>query len=706
MKAPQPKLRTVAEKLLRLVYPRRRFYLEGTMKTKTLRFVVTLILTLCISQPLGMISAAPPTQDIQPGTPGDIPIIAPASSLSPLLNTNLVPDGDAETVPYSTYWNDNEGYTQILAYGANCGGMCNFPTPYDPGPAIRGKNFFFEGYPNSAYPANGTNMWIKNKISLAPIQAAVNSGRVRYILSGDFGGDGTNPTTAQLHMFFETSTGAFKGEAIVGNVTPAERQNKTGLLYRERTGFIPKGTEQINLVLQNASTPGQYTFRTGYADNLSLVLLPLQVYLPVISTGQVQAPITTGFPAPSGVTVTPNGLTRMDINWTDNSTDELGFEVQRINANASVDTICNTKPNITYCFDPGLSQSGTYGYVYLGSHVTYTYQVRAIGAGVNSDWANGTGTTATEPLSSSPPSPTKGTFTCQAIDVTSSSATFVWNDPFNYEAGFNIYVGGNTTPSWSMIENGTKISFINQVPGSITLKIKPFIYDRSNPTLVWESSTSCSATATLPSPPASGITYFNNDASYPVISLVVDGWEQFPVRPLAILPGAYYELDGVPAGSRTWTAVTGFWDDTGHRFSMYNYSGTFTQPGSGTYTVHIPDMTIQDLLSVPPANLGYWEGYYYDANINCHTTAFKFKQDGTFTFYNANTAIDSGTYSLKLREPSIFSTKFHIASSQQSADGLLIETHGQFFMSNGPASWRQITYVFKPQGYKYNQFCP
>ena len=175
---------------------------------------------------------------------------------------------------------------------------------------------------------------------------------------------------------------------------------------------------------------------------------------------------------------------------------------------------------------------------------------------------------------------------------------------------------------------------------------------------------------------------------------MVDGWEQFPVRPLGILSGAYYELYEVPSGQHTWTAITGFWDDWGRRFSMYNYTGSYTQPGSGSYDVTIPDMTIQDLLSVPPANLGYWEGYYFDAYGNCFTTAFKFKQNGTYTFYNANSQIDSGTYLLDKREPDIFSTKFHV-SGGQNVDGLLIETHGQFFMKNGPASWQQITYVYK-----------
>jgi hypothetical protein len=186
----------------------------------------------------------------------------------------------------------------------------------------------------------------------------------------------------------------------------------------------------------------------------------------------------------------------------------------------------------------------------------------------------------------------------------------------------------------------------------------------------------------------------------------MDGWEQFPVRPLTIQPGSYYELDGVPSGSHTWTAVTGYWDEYDQRFSMYNYSGIFTQPSSGSFTVHIPDMTIQDLLSVPPANLGYWEGYYYDAGGNCSTTAFKFKQNGTYNYYRSNVLVDTGTYSLVQREPAIFSTKFKVTDTGGSLDGLLIETHSMFYMNTGPSSWPQVTYVYKPQGYVRNNLCP
>ena len=189
---------------------------------------------------------------------------------------------------------------------------------------------------------------------------------------------------------------------------------------------------------------------------------------------------------------------------------------------------------------------------------------------------------------------------------------------------------------------------------------------------------------------------------------MVDGWEQFPVRPLGIVSGAYYELDGVPSGHHTWTAITGFWDDYEQRFSMYDYTGSYTQPASGSYDVNIPDMTIQDLLTVPPTNLGYWEGYYFDGYGNCYTTAFRFYSNGTYNFYNANSLIDNGTYSLVKREPAIFSTKFHVTSSlgKQNVDGLLVETQGEFYLNDGPPSWPQITYVYKPQGYVHNAFCP
>ncbi len=372
-------------------------------------------------------------------------------------------------------------------------------------------------------------------------------------------------------------------------------------------------------------------YRTGYADNLSLVLLPIQTFLPMSSNPQLSLPSQAGPAAPTGVLVTPNGLTRMDIHWTDNSNNELGFEVQRINPDSSVDTICNTQANVEYCLDPGLSQTAPAGYTYLGSQQAYTYQVRANGPGTNSDWASGAGTTAQMPTSA----PTaNGSFTCQAIGTSSSATSFAWNAPFNYEAGFNLYVNGNPNPSYSNLEQGTILSFINQTgpyPKTISLRIVPFVFD-PNTFAVHESSTSCTAQAILPAPASSEITRFFNDSSYKIISLVVDGWELFPVRPLGMFPGAYFELDGVAAGPHTWSAISGAWDESGKRFSMYSYSGSFTQPASGTWDIHIADKTINDLLSLPPAAPGYWEGYYFRLRFELSQRGLQIQAGRDFQF--------------------------------------------------------------------------
>jgi hypothetical protein len=679
---------------------------EETMKTTQLRIIAAFLLALLLIQPAIPVAAAPPAQAPTPPTRAEAQLTGSASTLSTLFRTNLIPDGDAELDPLTHGWVDNEGYTRTVAYGDTtlCGGLCVFPTLYDPGPEVRGKEFFFEGLPNNSFKYNGTNMWIKDRIDLAPIRAAIDTGRVGYTISGYFGGDGSNPTAAQLHMFFDMASGPNKGEVTVGNVTAADRHNKTGMLYREATGVIPPGTEFLNFVLQTATLPGVGVVRTGFADNLSLVLEPPEMYLPAVLNaggGASPAPSKTGIPAPSNVHGTANGLTRMDVSWTDNSKNETGFEVDRQWEDGTFEPICYTKSNEAYCLDIGQRPSG---YFMMGASSIYTYRVQALGQGLNSDWATGTGTT--NPPASTLPIASE-TMKCSSIDYTSTQVTLVWTDPYSNETDFyiDILIGsGDFTELARVLENGTSLTVIDLSPGMpVRFRIRPH-------NDVGFATSSCVTTAvTLPGGGSNPTTYvktlFNNKTSYPVISLVVDGWEQFPVRPLAILSGSYYEMDGLAAGTHTWSATTGFWDDWGQRFEMYQYSGTFTQPASGSYSVDIPEMTINDILSVPPDNVGYWEGYYWDANITCHTAAFKFKQDGTYIFYVGNKTQGTGTYSDYQRLPNIFSLKFSL-SGLSGVQAFLIETHGQFDLNNGPDGWKQITYVFKPQGYVYNPFCP
>ena len=164
-----------------------------------------------------------------------------------------------------------EGLTQIIPYGQSCGGACIFPNPYDPGPALRGSNFFYLG-PTTDHSA-GNNLWLNNQISLMAIQSAVSSRQgplhsLRLFWRADHPDD-----AAQLQMFFETSGGGSAGTpVIVGNVSPAERQYQTGLVYREKTGTLAPGDPVYQPVTSVRRLSGS-DYRTGYADNLSLILL-------------------------------------------------------------------------------------------------------------------------------------------------------------------------------------------------------------------------------------------------------------------------------------------------------------------------------------------------------------------------------------------------------------------------------------------------
>jgi hypothetical protein len=60
------------------------------------------------------------------------------------------------------------------------------------------------------------------------------------------------------------------GQASIGTVSAAERNDQTGLLQRQADGLLPAGTRQIRLHLKFTRTEGAYN--DGYADNLELSL--------------------------------------------------------------------------------------------------------------------------------------------------------------------------------------------------------------------------------------------------------------------------------------------------------------------------------------------------------------------------------------------------------------------------------------------------
>ena len=179
---------------------------------------------------------------------------------------NLVVNGNAEAdtgaasdtqVITPSGWKTT-GQLTAVQYGIPGG----FPGPNSPGPKHRGSNDF-EGGDAARSTASQT-------ISLLPSRAAIKTGTVRYVFSAWLGGFENQHDNATVTVRFLSASGTSLGSATLGPVTPLQRHQITGLLYRLKSGMLPKRTTQAVVTLVITRTEGNYN--DGSADNISLVL--------------------------------------------------------------------------------------------------------------------------------------------------------------------------------------------------------------------------------------------------------------------------------------------------------------------------------------------------------------------------------------------------------------------------------------------------
>jgi hypothetical protein len=129
---------------------------------------------------------------------------------------------------------------------------------------------------------------------------------------------------------------------------------------------------------------------------------------------------TQGAPAaPSGLTATGVTSSRIDLQWTDNSTNEAGFKIER-----STDGV-----NFTQVASAGVNQV-TYSNTGLTASTAYTYRVRAYEGSNNSGYSNNATATTLPPPNA--PSNLSATATSKGrISVT-------WTDNATNEGGFKL----------------------------------------------------------------------------------------------------------------------------------------------------------------------------------------------------------------------------------------------------------------------------
>ena len=174
-----------------------------------------------------------------------------ASQAAVIYDSNLVVNGNAEAGVAG--WNGYDGYNpfQSVDYGSN------WVLPTQPGPQDRGTKMF-AGLGEYAVG------WQTLDFGTAAPQGS------SYSLSGWLGGWTSQGDNALFYVQFLDEFDNLVGNAAIGPVTPQDRDNQTGLLYRASEGLLPEGTRKLSFWLSMERLVS--SDNDGYADNLSFVL--------------------------------------------------------------------------------------------------------------------------------------------------------------------------------------------------------------------------------------------------------------------------------------------------------------------------------------------------------------------------------------------------------------------------------------------------
>jgi len=141
---------------------------------------------------------------------------------------------------------------------------------------------------------------------------------------------------------------------------------------------------------------------------------------------------STGVTAPSGLSATAQSSSAISLAWSDNASDETGYELQRSSNGSTWAGLINLAANSASHVDGGLSPDST-----------WYYRIRAVRGGDNSAWSNTASATTFEIAPVAPASLTATAVSDSAIDL-------LWADSANNEDGYRVERSPNGS-SWSTI---------------------------------------------------------------------------------------------------------------------------------------------------------------------------------------------------------------------------------------------------------------
>ena len=200
------------------------------------------------------------------------------ASIRPLIGRNLIVNGDFEadepgTVTMDgkrthivdvdlTGWRDAAGKGTAIVYDQP-NPRARFPLPgRDNVSPDHGRNFYISINPTT----------VDQTIDVSQLAGPIDAKRVSFELSAYLGGDEVESATVEVFAKFLGAGGKELDTAVVGPVTPEDRDFRMGMWKRAARGRLPFGTRQVRIEIVTKYGGPQEQIPDAYADDLAFVL--------------------------------------------------------------------------------------------------------------------------------------------------------------------------------------------------------------------------------------------------------------------------------------------------------------------------------------------------------------------------------------------------------------------------------------------------
>jgi len=351
---------------------------------------------------------------------------------------------------------------------------------------------------NAAYLAAGTmSLMAVCKVNSDGTSAWTASTSSGYASCLDFGTDNSVFVTGGTTARFIQSGSATVPAAPTNLTASASGSSVINLAWSDNS------TDETNFVLQRSltSNSGFTTIATLPANTTTYVNSGLSgsttYYYKVQATNSAggstwsntaNATTTAGPPnAPSNLTAAASGSSVINLAWTDNSTDETGFVLQRsLTSGSGFTTIATLPANTTTYVNSGLTGS-----------TTYYYRVQATNAAGSSAWSNTANATTTGVL---PNAPSNLTATASG----SSVINLAWTDNSTNETNFVLQRSLSENSGFTSIATlpANTTTYVNSgLTGSTTYYYRVQATNAAGSS-AWSNTANATTTGGLPAAPS------------------------------------------------------------------------------------------------------------------------------------------------------------------------------------------------------------